>query len=499
MSMDYVDPTTQALERAQAVLPPGGPRISPRPAQQSPTDQLVKSFAESQRRQEALISQEEREKAPAIEAAIAENRKSGPAVPKLERETEPPKSNIQEQMQSWLMPMVALSALAGAFTRQHASTALNAFAAGINGLKEGNLLLYDQKLKEWKAANEKVIQNNEAALKEYNAAWNNRKLSIDQKMNEIQLISAKYQDRLTYEAAAQKNFTLVAQILQKQENLTEKLSLEYQKMKMQAEANEARLALLIQRQKMGMMDDAAIDKLVERRLSGDKSVLTNLGRGAQGPENIARFNEKLAAKMQEQSITGADLAKIDQQYTGGFAYQRTAGTMAARVENATNEVEALIPQAVETSRALPRVKWVAFNKLAQKFEAGTSDPRYYDFMVANFSLMNAYTRAMNPQGVPRVNDRLEQHAIGMLSQATDQKTYEVQVNRLWQEVKASKGAVSKTREGIQPAGESPIPPSAATAPAAPAAPAAPTVGTVQQGYRFMGGNPASPENWQKVQ
>jgi len=34
--------------------------------------------------------------------------------------------------------------------------------------------------------------------------------------------------------------------------------------------------------------------------------------------------------------------------------------------------------------------------------------------------------------------------------------------------------------------------------AAPAAGAAPAVGTIMQGYRFKGGNPADKNNWEKV-
>jgi hypothetical protein len=107
----------------------------------------------------------------------------------------------------------------------------------------------------------------------------------------------------------------------------------------------------------------------------------------------------------------------------------------------------LIPQALETSNALPRGSWVPINLLIQKFEAGTSDPRYYDFSLANFSLMNAYARAMNPQGVPRIQERLEAHAAGVLSQATDQASYKIMIERLWKEVQASKKAVAQTREG----------------------------------------------------
>jgi hypothetical protein len=133
---------------------------------------------------------------------------------------------------------------------------------------------------------------------------------------------------------------------------------------------------------------------------------------------------------------------------GEASYARSAGTMAARVEAASNEVVQLLPQAVETSRALPRGPWVPWNTLVQKYQAGTSDPAYNDFVMANFSLQNAYTRAMNPQGIPRVNDRLEQHFNGVLSQANSGEAYQVQLRRLWKEVQASKKSVAETRKGV---------------------------------------------------
>ena len=213
------------------------------------------------------------------------------------------------------------------------------------------------------------------------------------------------------------------------------------------------------------MDDVTIAELVDRRLAGDKSVLTNIGRGIQGGANLERFNRALANAMRTRGITGADLAKIDQQYVGETQYQRSTGTQGARVESASNEVEQLIPQALDASRGYPRGKWVPINKLQQMWDAGTSDPKYNDFLIANFSLINAYVRAMNPTGQPRITERLEAHALGILGQANSSEAYEVQVNRLWKEVQASKTAVSQTREGRKPGNiNAPVPQPAQSAP-----------------------------------
>ena len=126
----------------------------------------------------------------------------------------------------------------------------------------------------------------------------------------------------------------------------------------------------------------------------------------------------------------------------------------------------MVPQAVEASRAFPRGSWVPLNKLVQQYDAGTSDPKYNDFMLANYGLLNAYVRAMNPTGVPRVTERLETHALGILSTATSPETYEVQVNRIIKEVQASRGAINAVRKD-QPIELNPVAPRSAPATPAP--------------------------------
>lgn len=197
----------------------------------------------------------------------------------------------------------------------------------------------------------------------------------------------------------------------------------------------------------GLLGQDALHDLVDQYISGNKSVTQFFGFGAVRAQNAANFSSILAEEMQKRGMSGADINKAQTQFAGETSYQRTAGTQAARVESASNEVDQLAPQALETSANLPRGSWVPINKLLQSYEAGTSDPAYNDFALANFALLNAYTRAMNPTGQPRVNDRLEAHAAGILSTATDQKSYEVQVKRLLKEIAASKKAVAETRAG----------------------------------------------------
>lgn len=201
-------------------------------------------------------------------------------------------------------------------------------------------------------------------------------------------------------------------------------------------------------------EDTTIATMAYQALRGDRSVFQNLGRGNQGYENLARIRNKMvqigrAEGRSEQDIAQR-IAEANQQYAGDTAYQRTAGTYGARVETATNEVSQLMPQALDASQKLPRGAWVPINRLVQRFEAGTSDPNYYDFAFANWSLMNAYARAINPTGVPRLEDK--NHALNLLSTATSPETYQRVLKRMQMEVEASQNAVARTRAGRQAPG-----------------------------------------------
>jgi len=180
---------------------------------------------------------------------------------------------------------------------------------------------------------------------------------------------------------------------------------------------------------------------------------TNLGTRETAGFIVGAIQNRANALLSESGITPEQRAQDWQKYAGGTSYQRTAGTYGARVEAASNEAEQLAPQAIETSKALPRGEWVPVNRLIQKFEAGQSDPRYYEFAFANWSLLNAYARAINPTGIPRLEDK--KHAAELLSTAIDQKSYEQVIKRMMLEIKASKEAISKTREA-PPTGGRPL-------------------------------------------
>lgn len=480
----------------------------------------------------------------------------------------PDAKEYQKNSMAFASAMAVLGAVAGRFTRMPGNAALNAFAGALNGWREGNLERYEQDAKKWEQETKTTIENNRQVLEKYKLALDDRKMNIDEQMSQIQLTATQYHDQMMYDAAASKNYTLVASIYEKNQEFTHKVQQakdvlqqdrDEQKSKNEQSATywlspvgQAELAAVnpdgtpkySEAQKAGVkqmidiyaaksggrasspsaaakspevaqkykqiMDDSTIspdDKMLKVKTIaaeyGDRNMMTaaeernwikvqelheravrdaaNLQERHESnrlknaaiskfleehpnatAEEIQRFQQQahpprsapgmaLQKFMQEHpDATSDDIKKFAADYAGEASYQRTAGSSGARVENATNEVEQVIPLAVQASKNFPRGQYVPVNKLINAWEQGTSDPRYNDFITKNFALINAYQRAMNPQGVPRIAERLETHAIGLLSEAVSSEAYETQVRALWQEVQSSKTAVSETRAGRKP-------------------------------------------------
>jgi hypothetical protein len=132
--------------------------------------------------------------------------------------------DLRDASWQWMSLAATFGTIAGAFSRYHVTTALNAFSGAMQGYAQGNIYRLNEDFKTWKANADAALSNNDKALREYEATMSNAKLNLDQKMSEVQMISSKYQDELMASAAAQKNFTTVAQIMMKKEQLAAQLA-----------------------------------------------------------------------------------------------------------------------------------------------------------------------------------------------------------------------------------------------------------------------------------
>jgi hypothetical protein len=194
------------------------------------------------------------------------------------------------------------------------------------------------------------------------------------------------------------------------------------------------------------LDPETLTSMAQQYLAGDKSVMQNLGRGAQGSANIVALRREITAQAKAQGMSGPAIAAKMAEFAGTMAGQRTAGTRIANVEMAANEAESLIPLARQASADVARSGLLPFGKMQMMFDNQTNDPKMRQFVAANNSLVNVYARAISPSGVPTVADK--EHAREMLSTAMDHKSYLAVLDQMQREIGAARSAPQAVRKAF---------------------------------------------------
>jgi hypothetical protein len=239
-------------------------------------------------------------------------------------------------------------------------------------------------------------------------------------------------------------------------------------------------------------DKSTLTKMADQYLAGDRSVLVNLGRGAQGATDLKALRQRIAERMDDKGVTPEQQAVKMAEFQGMTAGQRALGTRTANVEMAANEARNMMPIALEAAAAVPRTHWTPINKLIERWQTGIeSDPAQAKFAAANFSLVNSYVRAIAPTGVPPESARL--HALQMLSGAMSHESYKAVVATMDQEMQAALHSPGQVMDKFRQmyggdGGGGHVP--AAGAPAAASAPAG--------GAGFTGRTATNPQTGQKL-
>lgn len=198
-----------------------------------------------------------------------------------------------------------------------------------------------------------------------------------------------------------------------------------------------------------LLPQETVQMMAQQYLAGDTSVMQNLGRGAQGSQNIILLRKEIARQAAAAGKGGADLAAQNAEYFGTRAGQRAAGTRIANVEMAVYEAQNLVPLALDASKNVARSGLLPFGKAQVMFNEQTNDPAMREFAAANNALVNTYSRAISPTGQPTISDK--DHARELLSTAYDQKSYEATVRQMEREMEAARKAPKQVRQAFNEA------------------------------------------------
>lgn len=197
----------------------------------------------------------------------------------------------------------------------------------------------------------------------------------------------------------------------------------------------------------GSIPDETANFAAEQILLGAKGVKTGYGRGAQGPENIAKIDAAVARIAKERGISAADLVQRGIDLVGDTSRERTAATQEGRMSSAGIEAQGAIKLGKEASDLVPRTSWVPVNKAIQAYQSNTSDPNLKRFGAANLTIINTYARAINPNGVGTVADK--EHASEMLRTADGPEAYNAVLDQLNKEIDMAHKSPAMARKGFK--------------------------------------------------
>lgn len=180
---------------------------------------------------------------------------------------------------------------------------------------------------------------------------------------------------------------------------------------------------------------------------GDDSHLKNLGRGAQGPETIARIRNKSAKFRRESDQSVADIMANQAKYGGDKARERVLGQQEGNAVTSAIEAGNSLVIARKAVDALGNSELPSVNMAINAYKNQTGKPEVQAFGQAAATLANTYARAVNPKGLP--HESVLRDAIERMSGARSPQQLHAIMDIMQQEIEMAVNAPRQAREAIK--------------------------------------------------
>lgn len=431
---------------------------------------------------QGLINQKSAEIKPVVDKVSSALEQPRQAVPQQEKiGAAPAIGDFRGDAAMWANAMAAFSVIAGGLSKTHGTAALKAFGAGMKGFNEGSQQAFEDAHKTWEANTKAALDNNKMKMDEYNAILNDRALTVSEAEQKIKMIAYKYQDQMMMDAD---RFDLQAALVQAQVKATMDLTNYDKKLKMQKDMwDEKRKETLEEKLKPSIDQDAA-DFAADQLLAGDKSGLSNYGRGEKASANLALIHQTVQKRAAEKGISGADLAKINAQFAGLTSEQRAIGTASGKIELAANSLDESLPLLENAMKKVDLSQFPDINAVENYARSHTGDTDIVAFNTALQTTVSDYSTLIARNGISTDSTRAAAAHLANVNMANGQ--LQAFIDQVRKEKVAQLRATKKTKEDAGAEPDEAAPPSGA-----------PEIGVVEDGYKFKGGDPASPDNWEK--
>lgn len=326
--------------------------------------------------------------------------------------------------------MAVLGAVASAFTRRSGTAALSAFAGALNGWQSGNLQQYEEAAKKWEQDTKATIENNRQITEKYREALAERKMNIDEQMAHIQLIATQYHDQIMYDAAAAKNYTMVAQIYEKNAQFTQKAADAAAKLQSTRDAQTQKS----EESATYWLSPAGASRLeapsrapgtpyVPRGPLSDvekakaKQMIEIYGQKAAGKSAIAndrqQFINEYAAEHDGARPTSEQIVNWEAERSGKITEAGAVGRRAGGIAVAVEETRSTIPNVLAAAEQSAGKGLATWNKIENKWQVEKGDENFAYYVQQMNSLVNLYGRVISGGGKGTVSDL--EHAREMLN------------------------------------------------------------------------------------
>lgn len=196
----------------------------------------------------------------------------------------------------------------------------------------------------------------------------------------------------------------------------------------------------------GMLTPEALTLTAQQYLSGDRQAAQGYARS---PAMRAALQNEIVAEAQRQGKTGPDIAAKMADFAGIMSGSRSVGVRSAQIELASSEAAKMMDIVEQQSAKFGRTNFVPFNVALKAFETGTGQPEVKAFGAAINSLVNVYARAINPIGIPTIQDK--EHAREMLAVIHSPQQVTAVLDILRQEMAAARASPGDVREQLRKA------------------------------------------------
>lgn len=318
--------------------------------------------------------------------------------PQLERQPRAPKQQMGQGVMEFMQIAALIGALGGGRARSGATAALNAFAGGLKGFAQGNEKLFEQNLEQFKIESQRVKDDNDAKLTQYDLILKNTKLSMDQKLGMLKIAASQYDDAIKYNLAERKEYNALVLAIENEKRIQRTYGLQLAKFQETISQHEM----------------AYYGRGINGRLLADwrQDFIQKNGHPPSPEEE------------QEQAVT------INSQQRAASAI----GLYGAKVGVYAKDFMNNLPNTLGAIDQIPNGKFVPWNRLKNMSRSQMSSEAQAQLQAALFTIRTIYTRSINPTGNPRVADRASAEADNLLNAASSPAALRAQLRLMAQEL-----------------------------------------------------------------